>query len=119
MKVKAHSYIALYPNLGTVQSALHLTPGRPVHWNAISIYLGSIQSRCNNCAKTIRLDIHLSAARYSFIQLSEQWQRGMNEIAKASAARGFEPGVLSATLPRRTVIGLGNVLILRAPLNGG
>ena len=39
--VKVHSYIARYPVLGTVQSVLHFTPGRPVHSNAISTSLGS------------------------------------------------------------------------------
>ena len=32
-------YIAWYPVLGTVQSTLHFTPGRPVHSNAISTSL--------------------------------------------------------------------------------
>ena len=42
-----------------VQSALHFTPGRPVHSNKLSTSLGSIKQRCNYCAKTIRSDIHL------------------------------------------------------------
>ena len=55
-------------------------PGRPVHYTS----LGSIQPCCNYCIKTICSDIHLSVARFSFIQLSELWQRGMKEIAKVS-----------------------------------
>ena len=46
-------------------------PGRPVHSIAISTSLGSIQPCCTHCAKTIHSYIHLSLARYSFIQLSE------------------------------------------------
>ena len=73
-------------------------PGRPVHSNAILTSLGSIQPYCNCCTKTIRSDIHLSVARYSFIQLSELGQRGMNEIGKASKRRQ-EDGFFSIESP--------------------
>ena len=51
----------LYSVFGTVQSALHFTPGRPVHSNAISTSLVSIQPCCNYWPKTIcfDIDIHL------------------------------------------------------------
>ena len=58
VKVKVSSYIARYPVCRTAQSALHFTPGRPVNSKAISTSLGSIQPRCNCCAKNIRLNIH-------------------------------------------------------------
>ena len=61
----AFLYIARRPVLGTAQSVLHFAPGRPVHSNSTSISNGSIQLRCNYCAKT------MSITRYSFIQLSE------------------------------------------------
>ena len=51
---QASSYIARYPVLMTAQSALHFIP-----WQ--------------NCI-----------ARYSFIQLSELWQRGVIKLAKGS-----------------------------------
>ena len=41
-------------------------PGRPVHPNAISTSLGSIQPLCNYCTKTIRSYIHLSVPRYRY-----------------------------------------------------
>ena len=57
----------------------------------------------------------LYVARYSFIQLSELWQRGVKEIVKASKRQqddsnpgslDCEPDVLTVTLRRRThVIG--------------
>ena len=58
-RYKIRSYIARYPVLGTAQNALHFTAcGRPVHSNANSTSLGSIQSRCNYCAKNIRSHSH-------------------------------------------------------------
>ena len=47
-----------YPALITAQSALHFTPGRPVHSNTNLISLGSIQPHCNYCMKTICSHIH-------------------------------------------------------------
>ena len=64
--IEISSYIAHYPVLGTAQSALHFTPDRPVHSNAISTSLGSIQPHCNYCTKTIHSDIHQSIDKYSF-----------------------------------------------------
>ena len=58
IKVKVSSYIARYPVFRTAQSVLHFTPGRPVHSKAFSTSMGSIQPRCNYCAKTIRSHIH-------------------------------------------------------------
>ena len=49
---KVSSYIARYPVFGTAQSALHFTPGRPVHSKAISTSRGIIQPRCNNSSFT-------------------------------------------------------------------
>ena len=40
VKVKVCSYIARYPVHRTAQSALHFTPGRPVHSKDISTSLG-------------------------------------------------------------------------------
>ena len=61
-KVKVRSYIARYPVLGPAQRALQFTS----HFSGTFTYPP------------------LSAVRYSIIQLSELWQRGMNEIAKGS-----------------------------------
>ena len=75
------SYIAWHPVIGTVQRASHFT-GRPVHSNAISTSLSTT-------LQLLREDYSFTrpppcVASYSFIQLSELWQRGVNEIAKAS-----------------------------------
>ena len=56
-------------SLGQLTALYTSPPGKPVRSN-VSTSTGSIPS--------------LSVARYSFIQLGELWQRGMNEIAKAS-----------------------------------
>ena len=57
-------------SLGQLKAFYISPPGRPVHSNAISTSLGSIQPCYNDCTKTIRSHIHVSVARYSFIQLS-------------------------------------------------
>ena len=57
--VKVHSYIARYQVLGTAQRVQPFPPGKPVHSNAISTSLGSIQPCCNYCVKTIHSHIHL------------------------------------------------------------
>ena len=43
----------------TAQTLYTSPPGRPVHSNAISTSLGRIQPRCNYCAKTPFICIHL------------------------------------------------------------
>ena len=81
---KVHSYTARYPVLRTTQSALDFTPGRPVHSNAIS-FSGKHSAILQLLHKDYSFTYPpLSVARYSFIQLSELWQRGTNETAKAS-----------------------------------
>ena len=49
------------------------------HLNFSGKHSATLQLLCEDCSY-----IHLSVARYSFIQLSELEQRRMNEIAKAS-----------------------------------
>ena len=64
--------------------ALYTSP--PLADLFISTSLGSIEPRFNYCVKTIRshLSITVCIARYSFIQLSELWQRGVIKLAKGS-----------------------------------
>ena len=82
-KVKVRSYIARYPVLGHAQRALQFT----------SHFSGTLQLLREDYPFTYPL---LSAARYSIIQLSELWQRGMNEIAKGSKRQqeDLNPGSL-------------------------
>ena len=80
LKVKVRSYIAQYPVLALYTSS----PGRTVHSCAILNSLGSIQPCCNYCTKTLLRYPPLFVTRYSFIRLSELWQRGINETAKPS-----------------------------------
>ena len=84
-KVKVCSYIARYPVLGTAQSTLHFIPQQNCsfqgHFNFSWKHSAILQ--------LLRKDYSfrypcMCVARYSFIQLSELWQCGMNEIAKAS-----------------------------------
>ena len=73
-------YIAQYPVLRTAQSVFTLYfPGRPVHSNTISTFLGSIQPHlmCESCSYTYP---PLFIARHSFIQLSELEQCGVKSI---------------------------------------
>ena len=78
-KVKANSYIAQYPVFRTIQSALHFTsltdlftqtPSRLL-WEASSHMLQLMREGCS-CTY-----LPLSIARYSFIQLSELEQCGV------------------------------------------
>ena len=79
------SYIALYPVIGTVQCALHFTP-----WQACSFqHHFNFSEKHSATLQLLHQDYSfrypsLSIARYSFIQLSELWQCGMNKIAKVS-----------------------------------
>ena len=66
-------FSTIAPSYLIVFIKIHFTPGRPVHSNTIMASLGSIQPCCNYCARTI------SIAKYSFIQLNEMWQCGLNE----------------------------------------
>ena len=70
VKVKVR-YIARYPVRRTAQSALHFNP-----WQTCSF-----QGHLSHAAIARRLFVHISTtvciARYSFIHLSELWQRGV------------------------------------------
>ena len=84
-KVKVHSYIAWYPVFETDQSALHFTPWQTCSFQHHFYFYGKHSAML----QLLREDYFsrypsLSVARYSFIQLSELWQHGMNEMAKAS-----------------------------------
>ena len=105
LNVKVHSYIAQYPVRRTAQSALHFTPwqtysfqghlnfsgkhslyfipDRPVHSNDNLTYLATY----NHAAITAFTYPPPSTARYSFIQLGELRQRGVNEISQALRAQ--------------------------------
>ena len=77
-RLKVSSYIARYPVCRTPLSALHFIP-RPSQllWEAFS-----------HAAIARILFVHISntvcIARYSFIQLSELWQRRVIKLAKGS-----------------------------------
>ena len=84
-KVKASSYIAQYPVLRTVQSALHFTsltdlftqtPSRLL-WEASSHMLQLMREGCSYIYPP------LSMTRYSFIQLSELEQCRVKKLAQA------------------------------------
>ncbi|KAK2175650.1 hypothetical protein NP493_717g01059 [Ridgeia piscesae] len=61
-KVKVHIQCSSQSS-GLLKALFTLLPGRPVQSHTISASLGSIQPRCNQCAKTIRTS--MSSARYS------------------------------------------------------
>ena len=93
---KASSYIAQYPVLRTVQSALHFTsladlftqtPSRLL-WEASSHMLQLMREGCSYTYPP------LSIARYSFIQLSELEQCRVKKSAQGfnNAAQGSNPG---------------------------
>ena len=100
--IKVEVHIALYPLLSCpwdCSKRFTLPRGRPDHSNAISTSLGSIQP-CTH-THTLHEDFSfrypsLSVARYSFIQLSELWQRGMNEIATKVSKRQQEDSNLGS-----------------------
>ena len=102
------SYIARYPVLGTAQSTLHFTPADlfiPTPSRLLWRYSVTLQLRREDYSFTYP---HMYVARYSFIQLTELWQRGKNEIAKASKrqhfkTRGFEPGVINILAGNRRI----------------
>ena len=80
------SCIAWYPDLKTVQSDLIYFTNQPVHSNANSTSLG----RTRKTPQLLREDylfIYIypprSIARYSFVQLSELRQCGVNKIVQA------------------------------------
>ena len=70
-KGKGLFYLVQYPVRWNAQSALHFTPGRPVHSDTNSASLGRILAMQQLCAKTIHSYFHRCLARYSFIELSE------------------------------------------------
>ena len=95
-KVQASFYIAQYPVLGTVQSALHFTsltdlftqtPSRFL-WEASNHMLQLMREGCSYTYPP------LSIARYSFIQLSELEQCRVKKLAEAfnTAAQDSNPG---------------------------
>ena len=80
--LKVLSYIARYPVHRTAQNALHFTP-----WQTCS-FQGHLNFFGKYSATLKLLFVHISTtvciARYSFIQLSELWQRGVIKLAKGS-----------------------------------
>ena len=84
-KAKVRSYIARYAVLGTAKSALPFTP-----WHTCSFQHHFDFSGKHSATLQVLREGHsfrypsMSVARYSFIQLSELQQSGMNEIAKSS-----------------------------------
>ena len=86
------SYIARYPVIGTVRSALHFTPWQICsfqrHLDFSGKHSATLQLYREDYSFTYPF---LSVARYSFIQLSELWQCGINEIAKASKRQEGDP----------------------------
>ena len=83
---KGSFYIAQYPVRWTAQSALHFPPLADMFIpTPFSASLGSILARQQLRAKTKSLTfLPLSIARYSFIQLSQQYVNGENENAQSS-----------------------------------
>ena len=96
---KASSYIAQYPVLRTVQSALHFTSLAHLFTQTPSRLLGEASSHMlklmrEGCSYTYP---PLSIARYSFIQLSELEQCRVNKIAQSfnTAGQNSNPGSCS------------------------
>ena len=92
-QIKIRSYMAPYPVLWTAQWASHFTP-----WQICSFQRHfDLSVKHSATLQLLREDYSfryppLSVSMYSFIQLSELRQRGMNEIASfETATRGFEP----------------------------
>ena len=96
---KVSSYIAQYPVLGTIQSALHFTsltdlftqtPSRLL-WEASSHMLQLMREGCSYTYPP------LSTARYSFIQLSELEQCRVKKLVQGfnTAAQDSNPGSFS------------------------
>ena len=81
---KESSYTTQYRVLWAVQSALHFTPSRPVHSNANSTSLGSIQPYRNYCRKIIRSHAPTTVHRQVLTELSELRQ------FKGNKNSGFE-----------------------------
>ena len=88
--LKVRSYIATSPVLVTVQKALYTHSGK---------HSATLQLLREDHLFTYPL---LAVPRYSLIQLSEVFQRGVNEIAK-SFERGFESGFSPLRSNGRTV----------------
>ena len=100
-QIKASSYIAQYPVLRTVQSALHFTSLTDLFTQTPSWLLWEASSHmCEGCSYTYQ---PLSIARYSFIQLSElelcrgkKLAQGFNTAAQVlnPCSRSRESGAL-------------------------
>ena len=92
------SYIARYPAMERFKALSSSRLGKPFHFNTISTSLGGGKAKRKKERKGMflysaaaiarRLFVHISTtvciARYSFIQLSELWQRGVIKLAKGS-----------------------------------
>ena len=100
-KAKASSYLAQYPVLGTVQSALHFasltdlftqTPSRLL-WEASSHMLQLMREGCSCTYPS------LSIARYSFIQLSELEQCRVKKLAQGQDSNPGSRNRESEALP--------------------
>ena len=79
---KVRSYIVRR----TVQSYVHFIPDKSVHSNTNSTSLGSIQPRCNYCAKTICSHTH-----------SFQWTRVLVHVANSVPFENFTTFVLASS----------------------
>ena len=105
--------------LWIVQNALHLTPA--------DLFIPTPSRLSGRHSTTLQLQredysfthLPLSVARYSFIQLSELWQRGMNEITKASKRQPEDsnPGSLRIRCSTRYATAPRCVLLLRRPFS--
>ena len=83
-------YIAQYPVRWTAQSALHFTPGRPVHSDTNSTYLGSI----SNAAITARrLFIYISTAVYTQVLIYTAERTGASWRTKIPKLRNSSKGI--------------------------
>ena len=98
-KVKASSYIAQYPVLRTVQSALHFTSLTDLFAQTPSRLLWEVSSHVLQIMREGCLYTYapLPIARYSFIQLSELEQCRGKIFAQGvnTAAQDSNPGSLS------------------------
>ena len=91
--LKVRFYIERYPVIGTRQRALHTLADMSFqgHFN-FSGKLSATQQLLHEDYSFTHPPLFV--ARYSFIQLSELWQRGVNKIAKASKQEDLNLGSL-------------------------
>ena len=82
---KGKRYISECPVLGTAQSALHFTSWQTCSFQRHLDFSGKHSATLQLLHEDYSFRYPpLSVAMYSFIQLSELWQREMHELAKAS-----------------------------------